>query len=338
MPPRFGWPALLLCAAGPLGADGAQAETMKALKTASASARRPFTSLPLQAIWYDLILAFDEGVNRPGQTETRHQWRVCQAATGVRRRAVTSPTFTMHSLGPLHARTADALRMRIAQGIWRPGNRLPSQEGLCEEFGVSSITMRRSVGSLVAEGLLVRLQGKGTFVSADHDIVQGPPQLTSFTQDVESRGWRSTGRTLQADVRRAAPDITTKLGLPPNALVAVIQRVRFADDEPLAVQVAHLPALFFPGLELHTFDNESLYKVLERVYGVRPATASEQYNAARLSIAEARLLGVTAGSPAFRVERVTSDSSARRIELVRSVIRGDKYTLAVQLSAKREPS
>lgn len=256
----------------------------------------------------------------------------------MRRQAVASPTVAVHSPGPLHARTADALRVRIARGRWRPGDRLPSQAALCEELGVSSITMRRSVGSLVAEGLLVCIQGKGTFVSADHGIVQGPPQLTSFTQDMSSRGWRSTARTLQADVCRVGPDITTKLGLPPNALVAVIRRVRFADDEPLAIQVAHLPAMLFPGLEVHTFDKESLYHVLERVYGVRPATASEQYNAARLSAAEARLLGVAAGSPAFRVERVTSDSAGRRIELVRSVIRGDRYTLAVQLSARREPS
>ncbi|MEK7860657.1 MAG: GntR family transcriptional regulator [Chloroflexota bacterium] len=248
------------------------------------------------------------------------------------------PASALRSVGPLHARTADALRMRIVQGIWRPGDRLPSQEELCDEFGVSSITMRRSVGSLVAEGLLVRLQGKGTFVSADHDIVQGPPQLTSFTQDMKIRGWRSTARTLEADVRRASPDTATKLGLPPNALVAVIRRVRSADDEPLAIQVAHLPATLFPGLEFHVFDKQSLYQVLERVYGVRPATASERYNASRLSVAESRLLDVAAGSPAFRVERVTSDSAGRRIELVQSVIRGDRYTLAIQLSARREPS
>lgn len=203
---------------------------------------------------------------------------------------------------------------------------------------MSTITMRRSVGSLVAEGLLISLQGKGTFVSADHGIVLGPPQLTSFTQDMQSRGWRSTARTLQAEVRRADPDVATILGLRPNARVAVIRRVRFADDEPLAIQVTHLPAALFPGVELHTLEKESLYQVLERAYGVRPATASEQYNAARLSAAEARLLGVAAGSPAFRVVRVTSDSAARRIELVRSVIRGDRYTLAVQLSARREPS
>ena len=306
-----------------------------ALAGESARTLGPFTWLSPGAISYDLILTCRDVVNQrsprwvPDPRSARRD--------RVKRQAATTSTFAVHS-SVLSRAHRGRPRVRIAQGRWRPGDRLPSQEDLCEELGVSSITMRRSIGSLVAEGLLVSLQGKGTFVSADHGIIQGPPRLTSFTQDMRSRGWRSTARTLQADVRRAGLDITATLGLPPSALVVVLRRVRFADDEPLAIQVAHLPAMLFPGLELHRFDKESLYQVLERVYGVRPATAAEQYNAARLSAAEARLLGVAAGSPAFRVERVTSDSAARRIELVRSVIRGDKYTLAVQLSARREPS
>jgi len=240
------------------------------------------------------------------------------------------------SAGTLYRQTAEVLRSRIAQMVWKQGERLPSESRLCEEFGVSSITVRRAVATLVAEGLLVRLQGKGTFVSSDHAIVQGPPELTSFTQDMEARGWHGTARVLALRTERAATRVATKLGLSTGAPVSIIRRVRLADGLPVAIQTAHLPALLFPELERYDFSRESLYGVLERVYGVRPAHATEIYHAGKVGQAEADPLDVEVGSPAFHVERVASDSTDRRIELVDSVIRGDRWTLVLRLSARRQ--
>ena len=240
------------------------------------------------------------------------------------------------SAGTLYSQTAEVLRSRIAQTVWKQGERLPSESQLCEEFGVSSITVRRAVATLVAEGLLVRLQGKGTFVSSDHAIVQGPPELTSFTQDMEARGWRGSARVLALRTERASARVATKLGLSSGAPVSIIRRVRLADGLPVAIQTAHLPALLFPGLEKYDFSRESLYGVFERVYGVKPAHAAEIYHASKVSPAEADPLEVEVDSPAFRVERVASDSTGRRIELVDSVIRGDRWTLVLRLSASRQ--
>lgn len=220
--------------------------------------------------------------------------------------------------------------------VWKQGERLPSESRLCEEFGVSSITMRRAVATLVAEGLLVRLQGKGTFVSSDHAIVRGPPELTSFSQDMEARGWRGSARVLARRTERASARVATKLGLLSGAPVSIISRVRLADGVPVAIQTAHLPTLFFPGLERYDFSRESLYEVFEQVYGVKPAHATGVYHAGNVGVAEAAPLEVEAGSPAFRVERVASDSSGRLIELVDSVIRGDRWTLIIRLSASRQ--
>src|SRR5215470_8126982 len=130
---------------------------------------------------------------------------------------VDEPTYVViwidprMSTGPLYHQTAEVLRSRIVQSVWKQGDRLPSENQLCEEFGVSSITMRRAVATLVAEGLLVRLQGKGTFVSSDHAIVQGPPQLTSFTEDMRLRGWAASARVVALRTERATDRIATKL-------------------------------------------------------------------------------------------------------------------------------
>ncbi len=238
--------------------------------------------------------------------------------------------------GTLYSQTAEVLRSRIAQMVWKQGERLPSESRLCEEFGVSSITMRRAVATLVAEGLLVRRQGKGTFVSSDHAIVRGPPELTSFTQDMEARGWHGSARVLGLRTERASARVATKLGLTSGAPVSIISRVRLADGLPVAFQTAYVPSLFFTGLERYDFSRESLYEVFERVYGVTPAHATEVYHAANVGAAEAAPLEVEVGSPAFRVERVASDSTGRRIELVDSVIRGDRWTLVIRLSASRQ--
>src|SRR5256885_12901321 len=168
------------------------------------------------------------------------------------------------STGPLYHQTAEILRSRIVQNVWKQGDRLPSESQLCEEFGVSSITMRRAVATLVAEGLLVRLQGKGTFVSSDHAIVQGPPQLTSFTEDMRLRGWRSRARVTAFRTERAPAALATRLGLAAGALLHVIGRVRLAAHLPGALPTAHVPALPFPRPEAPDFPREALYQAFER--------------------------------------------------------------------------
>jgi GntR family transcriptional regulator len=236
---------------------------------------------------------------------------------------------------PLYHQTATALRTRIADGTWKEGDRLPPEWELCEQFGVSTITMRRAVGTLVAEGLVARLQGKGTFVTSDHAIVQGPPLLTSFTEDLRQRGWVPSARVLSLQTVRADDAVATKLGLAAGAPVTVLCRVRLADGLPVAVQSAYLPALQFPKLDRFDFRHESLYEILGRHYGVKPATATDTYRAGQVDDEDAELLELAPGSAAFRGERLTTDSTGRRIELVDSVIRGDRYTLVLRLSAAR---
>jgi GntR family transcriptional regulator len=236
---------------------------------------------------------------------------------------------------PLYHQTACVLRTRIAEGVWKQGDRLPAEWQLCEEFGVSTITMRRAVAILVAEGLVARLQGKGTFVTSDHAIVQGPPQLTSFTEDLRQRGWEPSARVVSIQTVRAEACVSGRLGLPANAPVTVLRRLRMADGLPVALQTAHLSALQFPGLERFDFSHESLYEVLARQYGVKPGNATDTYRAGKVGEEEAPLLQVETDSAAFRVERLTTDSTGRRIELVESIIRGDRWTLVLKLSVCR---
>lgn len=235
----------------------------------------------------------------------------------------------------LYAKVGDVLRSRILSEEWAPGARLPSEADLCEELGVSSITMRRAMADLVADGLLTRWQGKGTFVSTNRAIVQGPPGLTSFTDDLVSRGWKPSARVLDMRVHTAGSHIGPKLGIPDGALAISLSRVRIADDVAIAIQTTHVPAVLFPGLDKLDFTHRSLYQVMENDYGTRPVRSTDTYIASKLSAKEAQMLEARTGSPALRSERVSTDSTGRTLEFVESVIRGDHYTIVLNLSVSR---
>ncbi len=235
---------------------------------------------------------------------------------------------------PLYLQTAESLRARIEQGIWKTGDRLPSERRLCEEFGVSSITMRRAISILVSQGLAVRLQGKGTYVSSNHAVVQAPPELTSFTEDLGQRGWGAQARVLELAAKPADAATAMKLELPEGAPIFVLRRLRLADGLPIAIQDASLPAALFPGLDKHDFTTESLYEVIGRECGIYPAAATEIYRPSLLTSEEAELLGDRAGGPTFRIERVTVDRTGRVIEVIRSTTQSDRYTLVLRLARK----
>ncbi len=233
---------------------------------------------------------------------------------------------------PRYAWVADVLRDRIRQRIWRPGDRLPSEKELCSEMGISSITMRHAMSILVSEGLLTRVQGKGSFVASDHVFVQGPSRLTSFTEDARSRGWHCSAKVLGFEVVTSS-DVSGKLELPAGASLIKLSRVRMADGLPVAFQTAYLPAQLFPGLESFDLAAESLYEVMKREYGIHPATAFETYRAIQVTAAQGQILGYPSGSPAFRVERLSSDGTGRKIEFVESIMRADRYSLVLHLVA-----
>jgi GntR family transcriptional regulator len=119
------------------------------------------------------------------------------------------------------------------------------------------------------------------------------------------------------------------LRLPAKSPVLILKRLRLAGAEPLGVQTAHIPAALVPGL--HVADGMSLYEVLQTRYHLYPARARETYVAALADSSTAQLLGIPAGSPVFGVERVTLTHNERPFEFVQSTVRGDRYSIVLDL-------
>src|ERR1017187_9665252 len=139
----------------------------------------------------------------------------------------------------------------------------------------------------------------------------------------------ATSRVLGQSVGEADARVADALLLPIHSPIYVLKRVRVAGGEPMSVQTAHIPAAFVPGLEVT--ENTSLYEVLQSRYDLYPARARETYFAAAAELPAAELLGIAAGSPIFSVERVTLLPNERPFEFVQSVVRGDRYTIVLDL-------
>ncbi|MEU8244940.1 GntR family transcriptional regulator [Nonomuraea sp. NPDC048916] len=201
-----------------------------------------------------------------------------------------------------------------------PHDRLPTERALSDEFALSRLTVRRVLDQLELEGLVYRVQGSGTFVSEPRTAK--PVELTSFSEDMRSRGLRPGARSVSSERVQAGAEIGQALRISPSAEVLRIRRVRTADDEPICLEDCYLPADLVPGaLDL----DGSLYEELALRHGVVPRRAEQTIRATVLGPADAEALQVPVFSPAFLVRRTGYDARGRAVERAESLYRGDRY-------------
>lgn len=230
---------------------------------------------------------------------------------------------------PLYHQLLEVLKTQIETAAWRAGEQLPNESKLAERFGVSKITVRQALQNLESLGYIHREHGRGTFV-AERKFDHGPHELTSFTEEMRRRELAGGSRILAQHVVEAEPQVSKKLHLVARSPVFVLQRVRLAGGEPVTLQTAHIPAQLVPGLELSP--ESSLYDVLQRRYHLNAARAKETYLASLAEPASAELLHIAPGSPVFAVERVTLLPNGNPFEFVRSIVRGDRYSIVLDLA------
>lgn len=214
----------------------------------------------------------------------------------------------------------------------KPGDPFPPERELEHQFGVSRITVRQALQQLVLAGRLERVQGRGTFVA--HPKLEQLLALTSFSEDMRRR-WQGPGsRVLQVRRIPAAGGVADVLGLVLGSAVLILEWVRLAESEPMALEKVRLSAGRFAELEETDLSDRSLYEWLaER--GIELSYANQTIEATVLSAEEARLLEVARGKPAFRLERVSYDQFGCPVELVWSLYRGDRYKLQARLERPR---
>jgi GntR family transcriptional regulator len=231
--------------------------------------------------------------------------------------------------GPLYVKLRRTLEEALRAGTLRQGDALPAERDIAEYAAVSRVTVRKAIDDLVADGLLVRRHGSGTFVTRPvSKVEQRLSQLTSFTEDMARRGIKARSEWLHKGIHTPSPDEMMILGLAADTRVSRLSRLRMADDQPLAIEHASVSGEFLPDPSAVT---TSLYEELERRH-VRPIRAVQRISATNMKEADAGLLGVPVGAAGLSIERISYLATGRAVEFTRSLYRGDAYDFVAELT------
>jgi GntR family transcriptional regulator len=226
-------------------------------------------------------------------------------AAGATRRVAT-PDFR-----PLYRQVKETLVRRIADGHWTPDKAIPNEFELAADLGVSQGTVRKALDEMAGENLLVRYQGRGTFVAA-HDEPRILFQFFKLTPDSGARVYPES-RVLTVSEVKAPRATTAALALARDARVIRIRRLRSLAGRPAIVETILLPAKRFARLAAAAIPN-NLYQLYATRFGARIAHAQERLKAVALSATDAEALGVPARTPALLIDRVAFDLEGHAVE------------------------
>jgi len=234
------------------------------------------------------------------------------------------------SFVPYYHQLKEILSDQIRQGVYQPDELLPSENQLCETYGVSRATVRKALGELALEGLVYTVKGKGTFV-AKPKLEQSLFRFYALGRDLRSRGLDLTSRILKQSVVRLSKEVAQRLKVPEGERAAEVRRVRLVDGAPLAVETSYVVGEAVDELVRADLGVASIYDVVERATGKVVAGAEEYLEPVIVDAYEAELLHCDAGMPAFHIERLAYFDEERPFELRTSLIRGDRFRFFVRL-------
>jgi len=232
------------------------------------------------------------------------------------------------SVVPLYYQLADVLRKKITNKSIKPGETLPSESSLIREYEISRGTVRQAFQVLTQEGLIERHPGRGSFVcpaKINHDATK---QMGFYSQAMEGAGKVPSAKVLDLKEIPVPKFIQEKLGLGENETVVFLKRLRFADDEPVAVENEYFKKEI--GRQLFDEDlNGSIYKILQEKYKYVIYRSQNTIEASLADSETANLIGVVKNSPILVVRRLVFSSDGKPYEYSKDIFRADKIRFSV---------
>lgn len=232
---------------------------------------------------------------------------------------------------PIWQAIADALRSDLAEGKYAPGDKLPTEAGLAERFGVNRHTVRHGISALVEEGLIRTRRGSGAFVAAtptDYHI----GQRVRFHENLIAAGRQPDKRILQVEVRSATAGEAKALQIASSDPVCAYHGLSLADGQPIAVFESLFPVVRLADITSALSKTSSVTEALHLV-GISDYTrASTRLTAVRATVTHALHLQVSEGDPLLRSSSVNVDEFGVPVEFGRTWFAGDRVTLTLKAS------
>lgn len=236
------------------------------------------------------------------------------------------------SVIPLYYQLKERLKESIDGGRWVPGDKIPSENQLMDQYSVSRNTAKKAIEELVQEGALYRIQGKGTFV-AKPKLQQSLMGFYSFSKVLKEKGMNPKDIILA--IKEVTPTSKVKEGLQltNDENVIEMKRLRCADDEPYILESSFIPKSIIPDMEkLKQVGQISLYDLLEQEFNVVVSRAKEAFEPVLIRADESEYLQTKEGLPALLLERTAYDAKGLPVEFCQSIVRGDRCRFYTELT------
>lgn len=232
---------------------------------------------------------------------------------------------------PLYFQIKNIIENKISSGELKPGDKIPSENMLCNQYQVSRTTARQAITELVNAGKVVRTQGRGSFV-AQYPVNKPPYRLTGFSADMKKQGFHPSSKMLEFKAMMPTPDIARLLRISPLEAIIYMKRLRYIDGHIMGIEYTHMPFNRFSGLLDEDLENYSLYETLINKYNTVPSRVAITFEAVLCEDDLCELLHAKKGTPFLHISDLTFDQNDRPFEHSNIYYRGDRYTFQVEIN------
>lgn len=236
---------------------------------------------------------------------------------------------------PRHKQISEWLRDQIEQKEFDIDEKLPSENQLCEKFGVSRVTIRKALQTLENEGLIYRSQGLGSFVCDDRTR-QSFIQLTDFEEDMNRAGLRPSSKVIQLTTEEATDQIAGVLNIDLESTVVRLERLRLGDDQPIAYDKTWLPMFYGQLIEGYNLEDETIYDILEKDFDIPVEKGHFRIGAENASDDIAIPLDVDPGTALLLIDRLSLTVGDKPVYYQKRYYRSDR--IVYELMAGRDPN
>ncbi|MEH2921871.1 GntR family transcriptional regulator [Samsonia erythrinae] len=231
------------------------------------------------------------------------------------------------SVLPLYRQLEKTIKSAILNGEFKPGQKIPTELELSRNYQVSRITVRKALEALTRDNLLTRISGKGTFVSAEK-FQRDMSGIVSFSELCRSQGRKPGARTIKSVIEMPTPEVRDALALAEEERVIVLERIRYADDIPVSLEISRFP-IAFDFLLTEDLNQQSLYQVLKEKYGIYFTRSAKIIELVYASYDVAHYLAVPTGYPLISIASRIVDNHGKTSCSSTQLIVGDKIRFFV---------
>jgi GntR family transcriptional regulator len=244
--------------------------------------------------------------------------------------AISEKIGTISTFEPKYHQLEEILREQIAS--LEPDEMIPSENQLCQMYSISRTTAHKAVDNLVREGLLYRIQGKGTFVAQPKLQERFAQRTAGFYEDMTSRGLSVETKVIEQTTIPATKNLAEKLDIAENGTVIKLVRLRLINGQQILVSTTYLPHYLCPGLEKEDLSDTSLYALLEQKYGIQLARGVRSLEAAPCTDVDADQLGIDdANIPLLVLSGIMYDQQGRVVEYTHAKHRADRSRIEIEV-------